>query len=45
VILSILFLILGAFGAMWFAGRLFRVQTLLAGQVPKLRDFPKLLRG
>lgn len=29
----------------WLAGRLFRVQTLLSGQVPKLRDIPKLLRG
>lgn len=29
----------------WLAGRVFRVQTLLAGQVPKLRDIPRLLRG
>jgi ABC-2 type transport system permease protein len=29
----------------WLAGRMFRVQTLLAGQVPKLRDLPRLLRG
>jgi ABC-2 type transport system permease protein len=29
----------------WAAGRMFRVQTLLAGQVPKLRDIPRLLRG
>lgn len=29
----------------WLAGRLFRVQTLLAGQAPKLRDIPRLLRG
>lgn len=29
----------------WLAGRLFRVQTLLAGQTPKLRDIPRLLRG
>lgn len=29
----------------WLAGRMFRVQTLLAGQAPKLRDIPRLLRG
>ncbi len=29
----------------WFAGRLFRFQSLLAGQVPKLKDIPALLRG
>jgi ABC-2 type transport system permease protein len=30
---------------MWIAGRLFRVQTLLSGNFPKLRDIPKLIRG
>jgi ABC-2 type transport system permease protein len=29
----------------WLAGRMFRVSTLLAGQLPKLRDIPRLLRG
>lgn len=29
----------------WLAGRMFRVQTLLAGQTPKLRDIPRLLKG
>ena len=29
----------------WMAGRMFRIQTLLAGQAPKLRDIPRLLRG
>jgi ABC-2 type transport system permease protein len=29
----------------WLAGRMFRVQTLLSGQVPKWRDIPRLLRG
>ncbi len=29
----------------WLAGRMFRVQTLLAGQAPKLRDIPRLMRG
>ncbi len=32
-------------GMMWLAGRLFRVQTLLAGQAPKLRDIARLVRG
>lgn len=30
---------------MWLAGRLFRVQVLLAGQTPRLRDLPRLVRG
>lgn len=29
----------------WLAGRLFRVNTLLAGQMPKLREIPALIRG
>ena len=29
----------------WLSGRMFRVNTLLSGQMPKLRDIPKLLRG
>ncbi|MCB9457268.1 MAG: ABC transporter permease [Anaerolineaceae bacterium] len=45
VILSIVLLILTNIGMMWLAGRLFRVNTLLSGQTPKLRDIPKLLRG
>lgn len=28
---------------LWVAGRLFRVQTLLSGNVPKIREIPKLL--
>ncbi len=30
---------------MWLAGRVFRVNTLLSGQMPKLRDLPRLVRG
>jgi ABC-2 type transport system permease protein len=45
IILSLGVLLLAAIGAVWFAARLFRVQSLLAGQVPRLRDFPALLRG
>lgn len=43
--LSIGLLIAAVVGAMWLAGRAFRVQTLLAGGAPKLRDLPRLLRG
>jgi ABC-2 type transport system permease protein len=32
-----------ALGLFWVAGRMFRVQTLLAGEVPKLRQLPKLI--
>jgi ABC-2 type transport system permease protein len=45
IIISLAVLALSVAGAMWAAGRIFRVQTLLAGKTPKLRDIPKLLRG
>lgn len=45
LIISIVLLAITCVGAFWLAGRLFRVQTLLAGQVPRLRDLPKLIRG
>ena len=45
LILSLGLLALSTVGMAWFAGRLFRFQTLLAGQMPKLRDIPKLVRG
>lgn len=45
VALSLLILAVSTAGTLWLAGRLFRVQSLLAGQVPKLRDIPRLLRG
>jgi hypothetical protein len=32
-----------ALGLFWVAGRMFRVQTLLAGEVPKLRQLPRLI--
>jgi ABC-2 type transport system permease protein len=43
--LSLLLLVLGVMSAIWLAGRMFRVNTLLAGNMPRLRDVPRLLRG
>lgn len=45
IILSFALLGLLDLGMIWLAGKLFRVQTLLSGQTPKLRDLPKLLWG
>lgn len=43
VALSLVLLVLGVLAMFWMAGRLFRVQTLLSGSVPKLRQIPKLI--
>lgn len=45
ILLSVALLILLDAVMIWLAGRMFRVNTLLAGQTPRLRDIPKLLRG
>ncbi len=45
IVVSLVLLIALDIVMIWLAGRLFRVQTLLAGQAPKLRDIPRLLRG
>ncbi len=45
VALSLGLLALTGIGIMWLAGRAFRVNLLLAGQLPKLKDLPRLLRG
>ncbi len=45
LLLSIALLVVTCAGMFWLAGRLFRVQTLLAGQVPKPRELIRLLRG
>jgi ABC-2 type transport system permease protein len=45
IVVSLILLIALDAVMIWLAGRLFRVQTLLAGQAPKLRDIPRLLRG
>jgi ABC-2 type transport system permease protein len=43
--ISISLLIASVGGMMWVAGRLFRVQSLLAGKMPKIREIPKLVFG
>lgn len=45
VVLSIVLLAITVWGMFWMAGRLFRVQTLLAGKAPKAREIPKLIFG
>ncbi len=45
LMLSLGLLPLTVAGAIWLAGRLFRVNTLLMGTMPGLRDIPRLLRG
>src|SRR5690606_16029283 len=42
---SILLLALADVFMIWLAGRFFRAQSLVAGQVPKLKDFAKLIFG
>jgi len=44
IILSAALLLSTGVGFMWIAGRLFRLTVLLAGQTPRLREIPKLLR-
>ena len=45
IALSVILLLLSIAALMWLAGRLFRVQTLLAGRMPALRELPGLLRA
>ncbi|MCU0497679.1 MAG: ABC transporter permease [Anaerolineae bacterium] len=43
IVISVILLALTTIALFWAAGRLFRVQSLLAGKVPKLRDLPRLV--
>lgn len=43
--LSIVLLVVTVAFVIWLSGRLFRVNTLLSGSTPKVKDIPKLLRG
>lgn len=45
IVLSVILLAVTDLAMIWFAARLFRAHTLLAGQLPKIRDIPALLRG
>jgi ABC-2 type transport system permease protein len=45
IAISLTLLALTVAGMMWLAARVFRVGVLLAGQPPRLRDLPALLRG
>jgi ABC-2 type transport system permease protein len=45
IALSIILLLLAVAFVIWLSGRFFRVNTLLMGKMPRLRDLPKLLRG
>ncbi|MBN2471414.1 MAG: ABC transporter permease [Anaerolineae bacterium] len=44
ILLSLALIALAAAAAIWFAARLFRVRTLLAGQTPRFRDLLQLVR-
>jgi len=44
IALSLILLLLAVVGAIWLAARTFRVQTLLAGNPPRLRDLARLIR-
>ena len=46
LVLSLTLLALTGFAMMWAAGRVFRVQVLLAGSSPRIRELPRMiLRG
>lgn len=45
ILLSVGLLAASVVVVMWLAGRIFRVGILLAGNMPKLRDIPKLIRS
>ena len=45
IVLSVILLLLTIAALMWLAGRVFRVHTLLAGRMPRLRELPQLLRS
>ncbi len=45
LVVGITLQVLAVIGAVWLAGRMFRVNMLLMGHMPRLRDIPKLVRG
>lgn len=44
ILLSLAILLVSVIGMIWLTARVFRFQILLAGQMPGLRDLPKLIR-
>ncbi|MCC7447444.1 MAG: ABC transporter permease [Anaerolineae bacterium] len=44
IVISVVLLTLMVIVQMWIAGRLFRVNTLLSGHMPSLRELPRLVR-
>ncbi len=44
ILLSLFLLALATLGMIWLAARLFRVNTLLAGQMPRWRDLVRIVR-
>ncbi len=44
IVISVVLLTLTVIVLMWIAGRLFRVNTLLSGHMPSLRELPRLVR-
>lgn len=43
IALSLVLLLLGVIGMFWVAGKMFSVQTLLSGKVPKFWELPRLI--
>ncbi len=44
VVISVVLLVLLVIGTVWFAARVFRVSSLLSGQMPSVRDIVRLVR-
>ncbi len=45
IVLSLVLLVLGVLFMFWAAARMFRIQSLLSGKAPSLRQLPKIIFG
>jgi ABC-2 type transport system permease protein len=45
IALSLVLLVLGVVFMFWVAGRMFRIQSLLSGKAPSIRQLPKIIFG